>query len=174
VPNDYNEALKTTVENEGTKVDAGGVGGRGSSLYGITQKSWDAFTKENKLTNSKVETITPAHANLFYKKYFNGTGIENLPPEIYKQVFDYGVQSGPKTAVMKLQKLLEVKADGQIGPKTLNAINEYSESTSELALDYLSERKAFLENLAIKFPKTHGKNYDGYMNRIAKMQSLVP
>jgi lysozyme family protein len=174
MPNDFTSVLTQTISNEGTVPDTSGVGNRGNSLLGITQKSWDDYTKRMGLNSSRVEDIKPVQVASFYKDYFKKTGIENLPPDLYRQVFDYSVQSGPPRAIKDLQELVGVKPDGIIGPKTLEAISKYSTQSNELQIDYLNKRMKFLEKLAKDNPNTHGKLLNGYRNRIDRMSQLIP
>jgi lysozyme family protein len=179
--NDFTSALTSTITNEGTRVDRGNVGNRGNSLYGVTQKTWNEYTKKLGLPSSKVENLKPQQVALFYKDYFRGTGIENLPPKMYKQVFDYGVQSGATTSVMALQKLVGAKPDGQIGPQTLQAIAAYSDTEDRLPNDYLNLRRDFLLSLVERDKKnpppkgkaSHAENEKGYKNRIEAMRNQI-
>ena len=45
-----------------------------------------------------------------------------MPIEISDIVFDNAVVEGQTTAIRNLQKALNIKADGIIGPKTINAL----------------------------------------------------
>ena len=45
-----------------------------------------------------------------------------MPIEISDIVFDNAVVEGQSTAIKNLQKALNIKADGIIGPKTINAL----------------------------------------------------
>lgn len=46
-------------------------------------------------------------------------------PALMHQVVDFGVPSGPDRAARMLQQLVGVEVDGEIGPKTLEAIKSY-------------------------------------------------
>ena len=56
------------------------------------------------------------------KDYWLKYKINTLPIEISDIVFDDAVVEGQSTAIRNLQKALNIKADGIIGPKTINAL----------------------------------------------------
>ena len=56
------------------------------------------------------------------KDYWLKYKINTLPIEISDIVFDNAVVEGQTTAIRNLQKALNIKADGIIGPKTINAL----------------------------------------------------
>jgi lysozyme family protein len=168
----YTEALAQTLKNEGG-VDASGIGGQGVSNLGVTQTAFDAYTTKRKLPKRDVKTISPQEAEkLYYEDYFIAPGIDQLPGVAAKQVFDFGVHSSPKTAIIHLQKVVGAKADGILGPKTVVAVNKYIEENGEDALqnDILDERAAFLQKIADKNPKEYGKVIKGWLNRVQAMR----
>ena len=63
--------------------------------------------------------------SILYRRYVECNGINRLSNTPLKyQVIDNAVLSGPYLAVKDLQKSVQVKEDGIIGPITLDAINE--------------------------------------------------
>ncbi len=58
----------------------------------------------------------------YIQRYYIGHNIHLLPLELQESVLDYGVHSGPQTAIKALQRLAGVKEDGIIGLKTITAL----------------------------------------------------
>jgi lysozyme family protein len=84
------------------------------------------------------------------------------------QLFDMAVNSGPRNAVIMLQRVLGVTADGVAGPKTAAAIAAVNDATA-LAIRFLAFRLRFM---------THASGWDsqgrGWANRIAdNMEEVV-
>lgn len=62
-------------------------------------------------------------ARAFYAtRFLEPYRISLLPAPLDDQILDYAVNSGPHLAIMKLQTVLGVTADGGIGPETLHAV----------------------------------------------------
>lgn len=86
----------------------------GLTKFGISQKSHPGLDIAN-LTYEQAKDI-------YIQTYYIKPGLQQLPEILQEVVFDYGVHSGPTTAIMALQKLAGVHADGKLGPATLAAI----------------------------------------------------
>jgi hypothetical protein len=73
-----------------------------------------------------------------------------LPPPLDLYVFDFAVNSGPGRAVKTLQGLLGVAADGDIGPVTIDALQEEVAAglLPELCNNYLAARLDFVLDVA--------------------------
>ncbi|WP_085299272.1 glycoside hydrolase family 108 protein [Cognaticolwellia mytili] len=81
--------------------------------YGIT-KRW--------YPNVDIANLTiPLAADIYFQDYWNFNQCGLLPDELALTFFDACVNQGGDFARKTLQKLLRVKVDGIIGPKTLNA-----------------------------------------------------
>jgi lysozyme family protein len=64
-----------------------------------------------------------AAAKIYLDRYIVQPGFLQVTPEyLMDQLVDYGVTSGPLTAIMHLQRVLGLKQDGQLGPVTLAAL----------------------------------------------------
>lgn len=101
--------------------DSSDSGGR--TKYGISEKANPEAWTDGDVSYEEARQI-------YQHKYINVDGINTIP-DVYlqHQVIDFGIPSGPVTAVHVLQQLLGVPADGQIGPKTLEAIKNYPDGT---------------------------------------------
>lgn len=69
--------------------------------------------------------VTDAEAREIYeRKYVKGPGFDQIRDrQLRAQLTDFGVNSGPMIAIMKLQEILHVKVDGILGPQTLTIAN---------------------------------------------------
>lgn len=126
----------------------------GETKYGISKCSYPSLDIKN-LTRADVKPI--------YKKDFWGpAGCDAVPPSLKYPLFDFAVNSGPKTAVRALQKRLQVETDGIIGPVTLMEISLWPEK--DLALALTLDRLVYMTSL-LTWP-VHGK---GWSRRIASV-----
>lgn len=122
----FQKAIIRTKLNEGGYVNDKDDRG-GETNMGITKKYYP---------NEDIKNLTKERANaILYRDYWLKYKINTLPVEISDIVFDDAVVQGPGTAIKNLQKALKVKADGIIGPQTLNALKE---------VDYKKIKKYFL------------------------------
>ena len=80
------------------------------------------------------------------------------------EIFVFSVNTNPKKAIKKAQKIVGVKVDGWIGVKTIKALNEFSEKKFDIQFD-LAEI-AFYKYLAFgKNSRRYRRFYDGWVNR---------
>jgi lysozyme family protein len=96
----------------------------GPTNYGITQATLQWWLKRP-VTVRDIQAITPELASEIYTTlYVKNPGFDQLgvPEYLQAQLIDFGVNSGPRLAVMKLQTLLGVHPDGDIGPQTKEAL----------------------------------------------------
>jgi lysozyme family protein len=67
-----------------------------------------------------------AARDIYQKKYVIGPGFDKIRDvALQAQLVDFGVNSGPAVAVMKLQGILHVTQDGVLGPETLAALSAH-------------------------------------------------
>lgn len=100
----------------------------------------------------------------FYKKEYwdkiKGDRIECQ--HLANALYDFAVNSGVNRAVKSLQEILKVKVDGNLGEKTLEAINK---SDKNLCNELCDKRKAFFEAIAKK--GQNAKFLKGWLNRVS-------
>ncbi len=94
-----------------------------------------------------VRAMTIGEADQIYAdKYATACRFNDLNPGKDCVVFDYGVNSGPLRSIKAVQHLVNVAADGVLGPITLAAINAYD--PVGFIVDLCTARLAFLQRLA--------------------------
>lgn len=93
----------------------------GETKFGITARYYP---------NENIKELTPERASaILYRDYWIRPKIHQLPDEFSDIVFDSGVVQGQPTAIMNLQRALNVKADGILGSKTFEAIKNSNYTT---------------------------------------------
>jgi len=88
----------------------------GATAYGISKAANPEAWADGKVTEEEARAI-------FETKYVKAPGFDKITdPKLQAQLIDYGFNSGPAVAIMKLQAILKVPADGSLGPQTLDAL----------------------------------------------------
>lgn len=74
-------------------------------------------------TRAEVRALTPATvAPLYRRRFWDAIQGDALPAGLDVALFDFAVNSGPKRAVIGLQRVLGIADDGRLGPVTLAAL----------------------------------------------------
>src|SRR6188474_3748764 len=96
----------------------------GATKYGITLKtlSW-WLGRPATLQELRDMPVSTAQA-IYEARYVAGPGFDKLPKGVLQSnLVDFGVMSGPHLAITYLQEILQVTADGVLGPVTLEALS---------------------------------------------------
>ena len=135
---DYEKAYKIMLKHEGGYVND--PDDRGGETYkGVARKfnsKWEGWSRidEHKSapdfpksldSDQTLENMIKGFYESLYWDKIKGDEIQSQL--VAESMFDYGVNAGPSTCSRLVQKLLEVKVDGAIGPKTLEALNGMDE-----------------------------------------------
>lgn len=112
--------ITRVIEREGGYVNHPSDRG-GPTNWGITQGTL-AACRGQAVSASDVRALGQDEARTIYRNnYFRG--LEDVThPKLLEFLFDYSVNSGPGRAVMALQKVLGVTADGAFGPRSKAAL----------------------------------------------------
>ncbi len=126
----FQRAMNTrTRANEGGYVNNPNDMG-GATNYGISSRWYP---------NEDIINMTPERASaILYRDYWLQPKMYLLPDEFSDIVFDDGVLQGQSRSVKHLQNALGIKADGIIGPDTINALNNS---------DYNIVKKGYIKNV---------------------------
>jgi lysozyme family protein len=133
--------------------DEGGYSNRatdrgGPTKYGITAKTLASHRGVGSVTANQVKNLKIEEArDIYIGSYWAPSGGDVLPDGLDYAAFDFGVNSGPLTAVKKLQEVLGITVDGWIGPQTRSAVAQYAGGIQQLIEDYCARRMAFLRSL---------------------------
>ncbi|MDO5622071.1 MAG: holin-associated N-acetylmuramidase [Paracoccus sp. (in: a-proteobacteria)] len=149
------------VAREGGYVDDPSDPG-GATNYGVTigtmRRLGLDLNRDGKVDKADVRALTRAQArDIFVQHYFNGPGLDGLPPALQASVFDMYVNAG-NNAVKILQRLVSrmgfpAQDDGVIGPLTRAAVHAATEAAPRHITDaYGIERRNYYYRLANQRP----------------------
>lgn len=192
---DFIPAMDIVFKREGgfanSRIDKGGATKYGISLKflkacGIDKEDLDAdnitlepigdLNNDGKVDIEDIRLISPDYAKKLYFKYFwsplNASFIYDQ--RLATLVFDMAVNSGPKTAVIHLQRSLRqlgvgITVDGVLGPKSMNCVNSFA-NAEQLCAAFITNRKTFYLQIVQEDEKQAG-NLEGWMNRIKLLKA---
>lgn len=166
----FDKCIDELLDHEGGYVDHPKDPG-GATNMGITLETLKRWRKTN-VTKQDVKSLTRGEVILIYKSvYWDSVQGDSLPSGLDYAVFDFGVNSGPKRAIIGLQRLLKVADDGVLGPITLKAVSEIKDLKTFINR-YQDDRLAFLKALST-FP-TFGRGWTARVEKVRKSSlSLV-
>lgn len=119
-------------------------------------------------TKKKVIDLTEADAiGIYSKRYYSPLHPELLQSEaLILNLFDWAVTSGVELVVKKLQRILGVEEDGDLGPITAEKANSYS---GDLISVFKEKRIAFYNMLADSDVEQYKKGHpDASMSELIK------
>ena len=139
------KSLEKVLEHEGGFVDHPEDPG-GATNKGITHKTYSDFLGRPLEDVDELKNIPDEHVQLIYKQgYWDKVKGDNLPSGVDFAIFDWAVNSGPSRAAKALQKAVMAAQDGAIGPKTLEAVSEFS--AEDIVKSVAEQREAFYKSL---------------------------
>lgn len=149
------EIISEVIAREGAATkDAQDGGGR--TQFGISERSNPAAWADGKVTEQEARET-------YERKYVKGPGFNRIPDDrLRAQLIDFGVNSGPAVAIQKLQEILQVEADGILGPQTLAAIA--ADRADELNNLLVGARVRMIGRIVSKNP-SQLKFLSGWLNR---------
>lgn len=165
----FAQCLNAVLHHEGGYSDHPSDPG-GATNMGITRKTlarWRKVSPWTDLPKSAVRALTREEAAQIYRaNYWNPCRAGDLPAGVDLALFDFAVNSGPDRAVRVLQAALGVAADGELGPKTLAAVEA---ADRKALIDAVCDRRlAFLRGLAT-FP-VFGR---GWVSRVKAVRAAA-
>lgn len=126
----------------------------GRTQWGIAEKHNPAAWADGKVSEAEARDI-------YAKKYLQPfAGLESHPA--FEQLVDWGVTSGPRLAIQKLQEVVGVEADGSLGPKTLAAVAAFDPIKLNNAL--VASHVKMIGRLVKRDPRQLS-NLNGWLNR---------
>lgn len=114
----------------------------GATRFGVTE----AVAREVGYRGDMRELPLELAKRIYLERYWKPIRADELPPGVRYALFDAAVNSGPRQAVLWLQRALGVEADGAIGPKTMSAI--YAQNADGLRSKILAQRLKFMAGLS--------------------------
>lgn len=160
----YAAALKSW--EGGFAVVEGDAGG--ATKWGVTIGAFREYIDPN-ATVDDVRNMTEAQWRYIAKgKFWDACKADKITNQsVAELIVDWCFNSGVGM-IKKVQGIVGTKADGVVGPITLNAINSNS---NQKRLHYLikSARAAYLSD-CVKNRSQNLKFYDGWINRLAALE----
>lgn len=162
----FNEALSLVLKHEGGYVnhpaDPGGATNLGITI-GTAKRYGVDMDSDGDTDILDIKKLTVAAASKIYKgEYWNKVSGDLLPSGLDYAVFDFAVNSGVSRAGKFLQGLLGVTQDGQIGPKTVAALD--GKNAGDLINALCDNRLAFMKSLSTW--KTFGKGWNSRVSGV--------
>lgn len=114
----------------------------GATRYGVTE----ATAREVGYRGDMQELPLDLAKRVYKERYWDAIKAEELPPGLRYITFDAAVNSGPKQAVLWLQRAAGVTADGILGPKTLAAVHQIDSQRAKASI--LAQRLRMMSTLA--------------------------
>ncbi len=118
------DIITRVLESEGGLSNHPSDGG-GLTNFGITRATLSWY-RNKPVSPEEMKTLTEQEAREIYLKlYVVNPGFDKVgDPLLRYQLVDFGVNSGPATAIKKLQEVLGIEPDGKLGPLTLRALDK--------------------------------------------------
>jgi lysozyme family protein len=125
----------------------------GLTKYGISQRSYPTLD---------IAALTLANAKVLYRRdYWEPMHGDQLPDGLDLLMLDCAINQGPITAIQLLQRVLRIRDDGLIGPKTLSA--------APLAMPDLLDAFATERALRYEFNRNEATFGRGWYSRLLRM-----
>lgn len=156
----------------------------GATNFGITLWTYRDFTNNDEAKIEDIKNMPVETAKSIYKQdYYIRPKIDKIHPCVRLQVFDFGVNSGPRQAIKTFQLCLGFSkkkgADGLMGDNTIKRMRSFVDERGKekLAEMYLEKRIAFYRQITNKRP-ANSRFIAGWLKRanevyeISKKQGL--
>jgi Putative secretion activating protein len=150
MPTPYGEALEFTLGREGGWYDGSEARDPNPTMYGVTQKTYNAHRDAKGLPWRSVREIEQSEVQDIYRSYWVDARCDKLPRLTAITMFDMSINAGPGGAIKCLQRVVGVTDDGAWGPKTEAAVADYIRTIPEkrLAYQHCWERIRYYVDLA--------------------------
>jgi len=123
----------------------------GCTKYGITVDTLGLW-RGRTATCADVALLTKDEAREIYRvRYIQQPGFAAVrDDQLRALLIDWGVNSGPRTAIRELQRVLGVTVDGTLGPQTRAALD--ARASADVFRLLLQARLYFVADLVQRFP----------------------
>ena len=151
---DFNQAVTLTLKHEGGFVNNPADPG-GATNMGITQRD---------LPGIDIRSLTADVAMAYYRREFWLSYYNQIDSQaVANKLFDMGVLFGLTEAIMLLQLILSIHADGSFGPFTLSSVNA-QDPTSLLGL--FKQKLYYHAQKVVQAKPQEAQFFQGWVNRI--------
>lgn len=150
---DFTKAIKIILHHEGGYVNDPKDPG-GETNFGISKRAFPSVD----IRNLTIERATQIYKTNYWEKIL---GDEIIQQELATNIFDFAVNAGVSQAVKRIQRIVDVTADGIAGARTIERINSSKENLNVL---FTSARIDFYKSLIVKQPSS-SKFFNGWKKR---------
>lgn len=124
-PGEAYEAYFERCKKRGFANDPADVGG--ATMCGVTLLTYRTYRKNNSLNAVELKKITYGEwFNIYKKMYWDRWQADSITSQSVANIVVDWVWASGAYGITRVQKILGVKADGVVGPKTLAALNARS------------------------------------------------
>lgn len=133
----FDQAFGVLLKHEGGFSDHAADPG-GKTRFGITE----AVAREVGYRGDMRELPLGLAKRIYKDRYWDAVRAEELPAAVRYAVFDAAVNSGPRQAILWLQRAVGAKDDGIIGPQTMTLVR--AADPERLLRQLLAKRLRFM------------------------------
>jgi len=120
----------------------------GMTNLGVTAGAWQGWVGHAP-SQAEMRALTPDVVGPFYRaNYWRAVNGDALPPGVNLVLFDHAVNAGAGRAGRLVQALIGAVQDGNIGPRTLEALQQWvgSHSLGAAVHQLMDGRRAFYQS----------------------------
>lgn len=172
--NRFDYCLQFVLAAEGGKVDDPADRG-GRTNKGVTQITYTGWRLHQRLPDKDVWEATDDEIRAIYREdYWVPSKCPILPEPVDLVTFDTAVNMGVGRAIRFLQTALGVAADGQFGPKSIDALHEEiaANRQDDLGMQIIRLR-ADRYDLIVKNDPVQARFRKGWGNRLAHLTEAI-
>lgn len=140
----------------------------GATNAGVTLNTFRAYYGQGR-TIEDLKNISNAQWSCIMKAGYwdkvHGDGI--VSQGVAEMIADWAVNSGARTAVRGVQRILKVECDGKIGPITISAINN---ADSKSLFSLVKEERCRFYNAVVERNPAQKKFLKGWLNRLNEIE----
>ena len=178
MPQTVDEIIEVILRHEGGYVDHKNDRG-GATNWGITIGTYSQWLGRD-ATKDEVRNMDRETAITIYKqKYYYGPGINGIPHPVQAQVFDIGVNSGPKRGIKMIQRVVNLAGfgpmgtDGIIGPQSVRAITKAQDKMGNYFNNALVEERIKFYNGIVERNSSQKVFIRGWLKRAKSFNLLL-
>jgi lysozyme family protein len=144
--NRFLDIYRIVMEYEGGYVnhpnDPGGETYKGISRRAHPNwKGWQLIDQKKPVPEQLVQEF-------YYNNYWLRLRSDEMPYPVGEYLFDFGVNAGISRAVITVQRALNIKADGVLGPVTIGAIQK--QDPQKLMYELLKDRVGYYTTITMQ------------------------
>lgn len=140
----------------------------GATNMGVTIGTWKTVgydkNHDGKIDETDIKLLTPDDATMVLKKfYWDKIHGDDITSQSIAEIWTDWVWASGSTAIKRVQKILGISPDGNVGQQTLSLVN--TKTPKELFESIKQDRLSFIDQI-IKVNPNLEKFRKGWINRI--------